>query len=64
MKYIFRKKKANLSLMLWMTLNPITPGVLDQRLLPGGGVFRTPKLFYANLDHFLDLWNDFWAIDS
>ena len=34
-------------------LNPITPGVPDQRLLPGG-VFRTPKLFSANLDLFWD----------
>ena len=39
-------------------LNPISAGVSDQRLVPGGeGVFRTPKLFSANLDLFLDLWN-------
>ena len=37
-----------------ISINPITAGVSDQRLLPGG-VFRTPKLFSANLILFLDL---------
>ena len=40
--------------------NPISEGVFDQRLvMRGGRVFRTPKLFSANLDHFFDLWNNF-----
>ena len=39
------------------SINPISAGVSDQRLLPGG-VFRTPKLFLANFDLFLDLWNN------
>ena len=47
----------------WLVLNPISAGVSDQRLLPGG-VFRTPKLFSANFDLFLDLWNNCWPIFS
>ena len=41
-------------------------------LLPGcqtndysrGWVFRTPKLFLANFDHFLDSWNHYRVIDN
>ena len=29
-----------------------------------GGVFRTPKLFSANFDLFLDSWNHYWPIYS
>ena len=45
------------------SINPITPGVSDQRLLPGG-VFRTPKLLTAHLELFLDLWNHYRPIHS
>ena len=43
-------RKINLTLLL--------PGYLTNDY-SRGGVFRTPKLFSANLDHFLDSWNHY-----
>ena len=54
---------ANFLKQLVIFVNPISAGLSDQRLVPGG-VFRTPKLFSANVDLFLDLWNHCWTIYS
>ena len=40
-------------IMITLYLNPITPGVSDQRLLPGG-VFRTRSYFQL-------IWTSFWT---